>query len=285
MTSREAVQNAETARLLALKRQEDERIANEKKAATDREAAARAAADESARQKAEADAQAAQSARLAAEQSERAAREKAKADAARAQEEVERLKAEQAKLSADEQQRQAELARLQAQQSEQKAQEADRLRAQSEQAQQQLRQQLLEQFNLILETRDTARGLIVNMSDVLFDFNKYTLRPAAREKLAKISGIILSHPGLRLEVDGYTDSVGSEEYNLKLSDHRAEGVRSYLIGEGIAPDNVTSKGFGKDNPVASNDTAAGRQKNRRVEMVVSGDIIGSPIGPSAKQSQ
>jgi outer membrane protein OmpA-like peptidoglycan-associated protein len=158
------------------------------------------------------------------------------------------------------------------------------LRAQAEQQQQQLRQQLLEQFNVILETRDTARGLIVNMSDVLFDFNKYTLRPAAREKLAKISGIILSHPGLRLEVDGYTDSVGSEEYNLKLSDQRAGGVRSYLLGEGIAPDNITAKGFGKDNPVASNDNAAGRQKNRRVEMVVSGDIIGTPIG-TAKQAQ
>jgi outer membrane protein OmpA-like peptidoglycan-associated protein len=284
MTSREAVQNAETARLLSLKRQEDERIAREKQAAADREAAARAAADESARQKALADAQAAQAAQRAAE-------EKASAEAARAQEEVERLKAEQARLSADEQQRQAELARLQAQQSqqkaqeaEQKAQEADRLRAQAEQAQQQLRQQLLEQFNLILETRDTARGLIVNMSDVLFDFNKYTLRPAAREKLAKISGIILSHPGLRLEVDGYTDSIGSEDYNLKLSDQRAGGVRSYLIGEGIAPDNIVSKGFGKDNPVASNDNAAGRQRNRRVEMVVSGDIIGTPIG-TGKQAQ
>jgi outer membrane protein OmpA-like peptidoglycan-associated protein len=285
MTSREAVQNAETARLLALKRQEDERIAREKQAAADREAAARAAADESARQKALADAQAAQSAQQAALSAQRAAEEKAKADAARAQEEVERLKAEQARLSADEQQHQAELARLQAQQSEQKAQEADRLRAQAEQQQQQLRQQLLQQFNVILETRDTARGLIVNMSDVLFDFNKYTLRPAAREKLAKISGIILSHPGLRLEVDGYTDSVGSEDYNLKLSDQRAGGVRDYLLGEGIAPDNVVSKGFGKDNPVASNDTAAGRQKNRRVEMVVSGDIIGTPIGVSVKQPQ
>jgi outer membrane protein OmpA-like peptidoglycan-associated protein len=284
MTSREAVQNAETARLLALKRQEDERIAREKQAAADREAAARAAADESARQKAIADAQAAESARLAAEQARRATQEKAAADAARAQEEVERLKAEQARLSAQEQQQQAQQARLQAQQAEQKAQEADRLRAQAEQAQQQLRQQLLEQFNVILETRDTARGLIVNMSDVLFDFNKYTLRPAAREKLAKISGIILSHPGLRLEVDGYTDSIGSEDYNLKLSDHRAGGVRDYLLGEGIAPDNVTAKGFGKDNPVASNDNAAGRQKNRRVEMVVSGDIIGTPLG-SAKQAQ
>lgn len=278
MTSREAVQNAETSRLLSLKRQEDERIAREKQAAADREAAARAAADESARQKALADAQAAQSAQKAAE-------EKAEAEAARAQEQVERLKAEQARLSADEQQHQAEMARMQAQQAEQRAQEADRLRAQAEQSQQQLRQQLLEQFNVILETRDTARGLIVNMSDVLFDVNKYTLRPAAREKLAKISGIILSHPGLRLEVDGYTDSVGSEDYNLKLSDQRAGGVRDYLLGEGIAPDNVTSRGFGKDNPVASNDTAAGRQKNRRVEMVVSGDIIGTPIGISAKPAQ
>jgi outer membrane protein OmpA-like peptidoglycan-associated protein len=285
MTSREAVQNAETSRLLALKRQEDERIAREKQAGTDREAAARAAADESARQKAIADAQAADSARLAAQSAQKAAEDRAAAVAAKAQEEVQRLKAEQASLSAQEQQQQAEQARLQAQQSEQKAQEADRLRAQAEQAQQQLRQQLLQQFNVILETRDTARGLIVNMSDVLFDFNKYTLRPAAREKLAKISGIILSHPGLRLEVDGYTDSIGSEEYNIKLSDNRASGVRDYLVGQGLAPDNVTAKGFGKDNPVASNDNATGRQKNRRVEMVVSGDIIGTPIGPSAKQSQ
>src|ERR1700733_3028150 len=278
MTSREAVQNAETARLLALKRQEDERIAREKQEAADREAAARAAADESARQKAIADAQAAQSAQRAAE-------DRAAAEAARAQGEVERLKAEQARLSAQEQQQVAERARWEAQQAEQKAQEADRLRAQAELAQQQLRQQLLQQFNVILETRDTARGLIVNMSDVLFDFNKYTLRPAAREKLAKLSGIILSHPGLRLEVDGYTDSIGSEDYNLKLSEQRADGVRSYLLGEGIGPDDISARGFGKDNPVASNDNAAGRQKNRRVEMVVSGDIIGTPIGPSVKQSQ
>ena len=285
MTSREAVQNAETARLLSLKRQEDARIAREKQAAADREAAARAAADEAARQKAIADAQAAESARQAAEEARKAAEDRAAAEAARAQQQAAQLQAEQAKLSAQEQQQLADQARLQAQQAEQKAQEADRLRAQSEQAQQQLRQQLLQQFNLILDTRDTTRGLIVNMSDVLFDFNKYTLRPAAREKLAKISGIILSHPGLVLEVDGYTDSVGSEEYNRKLSEERAGGVRSYLIGEGISPDNVAAKGFGKDNPVASNDNAAGRQKNRRVEMVVSGDIIGTPIGISVKQTQ
>ncbi len=172
MTAREAVQNAETSRLLALKRQEDERIAQEKQAAADREAAARAAADEAARQKAVADAQAADSARLAAEQAQRAAEQRAAAQSARAAEQAQRLQAEQAKLAADEQQRLAEQARLQAREAEQKAQEADRLRAQAEQAQLQLREQLLQQFNLILETRDTARGLIVNMSDVLVRFQQ-----------------------------------------------------------------------------------------------------------------
>jgi outer membrane protein OmpA-like peptidoglycan-associated protein len=287
MTAREAVQTAETARLLAIKRQEDERIAREKQEARDREAAARAQADEASRQTALADARAAEAGRQkaladaqAADAGRRAAEDKAAAEAARAQSEADRLKAEQARAAAAEQARQAEAARLQAQQSEQKAQDADRLRAQAEQAQQQLRQQLLAQFNLILETRDTARGLIVNMSDVLFDFNKYTLRPAAREKLAKISGIILSHPGLRLEVDGYTDSIGSDVYNLKLSEERADSVRSYLTQQGISPDNVAAKGFGKENPVADNTSAAGRQMNRRVELVVSGDIIGTPIGPT-----
>jgi len=285
MTAREAVQTAETARLLSVKRQEEERIALEKKASADREAAARAQADESARQKALADEQARESERRKAiadaqarESAQRAAAERAAADAARAQSEADRLRAEQSRLAALEQQRQAEQARLAAQQADQKAQEADRLRAQAEQAQLQLRQQLLQQFNMILETRDTARGLIVNMSDVLFDFNKYSLRPGAKEKLAKISGIILSHPGLRLEVDGYTDSIGSDSYNMKLSDERADAVRTYLTGQGIASDNVTAKGFGKENPVASNDTAAGRQQNRRVELVVSGEIIGQSIG-------
>ncbi|HEY6390025.1 MAG TPA: OmpA family protein [Bryobacteraceae bacterium] len=290
MTSREAVQTAETARLLSVKRQEEERIAMDKKASADREAAARAQADESARQRSLADEQARESERRKAvadaqarESEQRAAAEKAAADAARLQSEADRLRAEQSRLAALEQQRQAEQARLAAQQSEQKAQEADRLRAQAEQAQLQLRQQLLQQFNMILETRDTARGLIVNMSDVLFDFNKYTLRPGAKEKLAKISGIILSHPGLKLEVDGYTDSIGSDSYNMKLSDERADAVRTYLTAQGIASDNVTAKGFGKENPVASNDTPAGRQQNRRVELVVSGEIIGQTIGVQSRR--
>jgi len=137
-----------------------------------------------------------------------------------------------------------------------------------------LREQIRQQLNTILETRETARGLIVNMSDVLFDFGKYTLRQGTREKLAKVSGILLAHPGLRVEVEGHTDSVGSDEFNQRLSEHRASTVRDYLVAQGVPSDMVTSRGFGKSQPVASNDTSEGRQQNRRVEMVVSGDVIG-----------
>jgi outer membrane protein OmpA-like peptidoglycan-associated protein len=141
-----------------------------------------------------------------------------------------------------------------------------------------LRAQLLTQFNIILQTRDTARGLIVNMSDVLFDTGKFTLRPVAREKLAKVAGIVSGHPGLRLDVEGYTDSVGGDDYNQKLSEDRGGAVRDYLTKEGMASDSVTSKGFGKSQPVASNETASGRQQNRRVELVISGEVIGTVIG-------
>jgi outer membrane protein OmpA-like peptidoglycan-associated protein len=141
-----------------------------------------------------------------------------------------------------------------------------------------LRTQLLSQFNAILQTRDTARGLIVNMSDVLFDTGKYSLRPLAREKLAKVAGIVSGHPGLRLDVEGYTDNVGGDDYNQQLSEQRGGAVGEYLTGQGMAAGSVTSKGFGKTQPVASNDTAEGRQQNRRVELVISGEIIGTEIG-------
>ncbi len=134
------------------------------------------------------------------------------------------------------------------------------------------------QFNAILQTRDTARGLVVNMSDVLFDTGKYSLRPLAREKLAKVAGIVSGHPGLRLDVEGYTDSVGGDDYNQQFSEQRGGAVRDYLTQEGMASGSVTSKGFGKAQPVASNDTAQGRQQNRRVELVISGEIIGTEIG-------
>jgi outer membrane protein OmpA-like peptidoglycan-associated protein len=192
---------------------------------------------------------------------ERAGKEKAEAEAARAaavvQQQAAQAETEKAKLATE---------------------EADRLRQKAEAEKGELRGQLLRQFNLILETRDTARGLIVNMSDVLFDTAKYTLRPGAREKLAKVSGIILGHPGLRLEVEGHTDSIGGDEYNQRLSEQRAASVRDYLVHQGIATNSVTAKGFGKTQPVTSNDTAAGRQQNRRVELIVSGEIIGAEIG-------
>jgi outer membrane protein OmpA-like peptidoglycan-associated protein len=140
-----------------------------------------------------------------------------------------------------------------------------------------LRARLLQQFSLILETRDTARGLVVNMSDVLFDSGKFTLRPLAREKLAKISGIVLAYPSLKLAVEGNTDSVGTEAFNQQLSEHRAEGVRSYLTQQGIPESSTTATGFGKTRPIASNDTSEGRQQNRRVELVVSGEVIGTKI--------
>ena len=125
--------------------------------------------------------------------------------------------------------------------------------------------------------RDTARGLIVNMSDVLFDTARYTLKPGAREKLAKVTGIILGHPGLKIEVEGYTDSVGGDEYNMTLSNNRANAVRDYLVAQGLSPQAITAQGFGKASPVADNGTAAGRQMNRRVQLVVSGEILGTKI--------
>jgi outer membrane protein OmpA-like peptidoglycan-associated protein len=136
-----------------------------------------------------------------------------------------------------------------------------------------LRARLQQELSTVLQTRDSARGLIMNESDVLFEFGQYTLKPEAREKLAKVSGILLSFPGLTLEVDGYTDNVGSDEFNQTLSEKRAGAVRDYLTSEGVPADSITTKGFGKTNPVASNDTPEGRQENRRVELVVSGDSI------------
>jgi outer membrane protein OmpA-like peptidoglycan-associated protein len=153
--------------------------------------------------------------------------------------------------------------------------QADLDRAAAEKAE--LRAQLLSQFNAILQTRDTPRGLVVNVSDVLFDTGKHSLRPLAREKLAKVAGIVSGHPGLRLDVEGHTDSVGGDEYNQRLSEQRGETVRDYLTQEGMAASSVTTRGFGKTQPVASNNTAEGRQQNRRVELVISGEVIGTSI--------
>jgi outer membrane protein OmpA-like peptidoglycan-associated protein len=278
MMARESVQTAEDSRLIALKRIEEERLARERQQAADREAAARAAAEAEAKGRAEAEAakQAADQARLAAE------RMKADAEAAAARAATEREAAEKARQAALEQQ---QALTAEADRARQAAEEANRLRQQAEQERADLRNRLLQQFNLILETRDTARGLIVNMSDVLFDFGKHTLRPGAREKLAKISGIVLAHPGLKLEVEGHTDAVGSDEFNQKLSEARASGVRDYLVGQGLNSANIVARGFGETLPVATNDNATGRQQNRRVELVVSGEIIDTEIGSASRSQQ
>jgi len=275
--AREACVRAEDSRVIALRAERIEAENNERAAALARENAAKAHAEQESQQRAVADA-----ARSQAEL-DRAAAERAKAEALAAAQlaENERASAEQAKREAD-QARQAaiqqqQLLAAEAEKSKALAADAEARRLQAEQAQAELRKQLLQQFNDILQTRDTARGLIVNMSDVLFDVNKYSLKPEAREKLAKVSGIILSHPGLKIAVEGYTDSTGSDEYNMKLSDYRANAVRDYFISEGIAPGNISAQGFGKTNPVADNATAAGRKMNRRVELVVSGEILGAPL--------
>jgi outer membrane protein OmpA-like peptidoglycan-associated protein len=278
--AREAVQMAEDARIITVRKIEEEQLAAERRLGAERQAAAEletaAALSDADRARREAE-----QARLTAlESAERLKQENIRSTAA-AQAEADRLKQESdarllaANTETDRLKQENEAQRIASQA------ELDRVakeKAQAEAERTQLRADLLLQFNAILETRDTARGLIVNMSDVLFDTAKFTLRPLAREKLAKVAGIISGHPGLRLAVEGYTDSVGSDDYNQKLSEHRGESVRDYLTKEGVAGNSVTSQGFGKAEPVASNDTAAGRQKNRRVELVVSGEIIGEQIG-------
>ena len=183
--------------------------------------------------------------------------------------------ANQATSDAQQAQRNAE---ADSQQSRIAAANSDQQLQQAVQDREDLRAKLLQQFNLIFATRDTARGLIVNLSDVLFDSGKATLLPGAREKLAKISGIVLAYPDLRLAIEGNTDSVGTDASNQLLSEQRAESVRSYLAAENIPNSSMTSRGFGKTQPVASNDTAEGRQQNRRVELVVSGEVIGTTVG-------
>ncbi len=251
--AREAAQMAEDARIIAVRKIQEEQAAAERAAAAEREAEARAKAQ-----------QAAEQARLDQQQRAQAEADREAAERAKQEADAARAAALQQQQAA---QAEADRARLETQQA-----EAERQRAESEKAQ--LRERLQQQLNQVLETRETARGLIVNISDVLFDFNKYSLKPAAREKMAKVAGILLAYPGLKIRLEGHTDNIGSEEYNQKLSEKRAESVREYLIQQSVPADSVTAVGLGKTDPVASNDTAAGRQRNRRVEMVVSGSPIG-----------
>jgi outer membrane protein OmpA-like peptidoglycan-associated protein len=297
--ARQAVQTAEDAREIAVKRIETDRRAAELQTMSNAQARSQAQADHATRMKeqAQSDAAMAQANAVTAQANEATARANeatahadaansqavmvanqnasaaaitaANADAANSQAAmVANQNASAAAITAAN--ADADQSRLIAQQSQDNAHKAD-----SEKAA--MRAQLSVQLNKILETRDSARGLIVSMSDVLFDTGKYSLMPGAREKLAKVAGILIAYPGLNIEVGGYTDNVGGDEMNQKLSENRAGAVRDYLVAEGVANNTVTSRGFGNTLPVASNDNSAGRQSNRRVELVVSGEAIGSPV--------
>ena len=264
--SRAATQSAEDARVLSIQKRNDERVAAERQAERDRAQAAQQKAQE-----AQAAAQQAQAQQQAAQQAAELARQQQLA----AQQATEQARAQQQALA-----QQAADARAQ-------ADRAEQARLQTEQQAAQQREKLRQQLSQVLQTRETAQGLVANMPDVLFDFNKSTLKPSAKERLAKVAGIILAYPDLQLKIDGYTDSVGSEQYNQQLSDERAAAVRDYLISQGVSANNVIAQGFGKNDPIASNASPEGRQQNRRVEMLVSGNAIGSSGSsgvPSGTQS-
>jgi outer membrane protein OmpA-like peptidoglycan-associated protein len=304
--AREVVQTAEDARAITVKKIDQERLENERRAAANAQAQTQAEADDATRQKnqaqsdqaraeiaqaqAESDTANAQAATLAAQmatanaqaaktQAEtdaanaQNAKAQAEADVARAQAEAARIQSESDKALADSQaastsalsaaKADADQSRLAAQQA-----EADKVA---------MRTKLTLQLNTILQTRDSARGLIVSMSDVLFDTGKYSLKSGAREKLAKVAGILLAYPGLNIAVGGYTDNVGGDAMNQKLSENRAGSVRDYLVAQGVSTNSVSAQGFGNSSPVATNDNSAGRQQNRRVELVVSGEAIGHPV--------
>ena len=281
--AREVVQTAEDARAITVKKIEQERLENERQAAANAQANTQAEADDATRQKEQA-----QSDQARAEQ----ARAQAESDASRAQAATARAQADAASAQADANQAKSDMeanqassadalsaAQADADQSRLAAQQAQSSVQQAEADKAAMRLRLSEQLNTILQTRDSARGLIVSMSDVLFDTGKYSLKPGAREKLAKVAGILLAYPGLNIEVGGYTDNVGGDQMNQTLSENRAASVRDYLVQQGVSSSAVTAKGFGNSLAVASNDNSAGRQQNRRVELLVSGEAIGNPVNP------
>ena len=228
IAAREAVQRAEDARLIAVQRQDTERVATEEKWNQARLGEAKRKADQAVI--------AAANANTLVQVANQEAREANK---------------------------ETHAANLETQAANQQAQAAVAESAG-------LKTQLMTQLNTVLATRASARGLIVNMSGMLFQSGKATLEPAAREKLAKIAGILSTHKGLKIEAEGFTDNTGGDVLNQRLSEQRAAASRDYLVSQGVAPDAIVSRGFGKQNPIASNDTAQGRQENRRVELVVTG---------------
>jgi outer membrane protein OmpA-like peptidoglycan-associated protein len=286
--AKEATETAEEARLMAVKQKaEDEAQA----AAAAREAKARADAEAESKRRADAEKATAQA------EAARAEAEKAKAEALKMKQEAEAAAQEAARQKAAAEKATAEAvaqqqvlaaetdkARQAAAQSDTLRQQAEKEKQQAEYEKQELRARLLQQLNSILVTRDSARGLVANMSDVLFRSGSVELLPGARERLAKVSGIVLAYPGLHVAVEGHTDSIGTDDYNQQLSEHRASSVRDYLVQQGIASGAIEARGFGKTEPIASNDSPEGRQQNRRVELVLSGDAIGATADGAPNQT-
>lgn len=245
--AREAVQMAEDARLITLRQKQEESLAAERRASAEREAQA-----------------------------------EAEKEAAQARQQAEERKRMEAQLAAAQEAQKRAEAELRERESAQRAKQSQEAAERAEREKHALRAKLLAQFNRVLPTRDTPRGLVVNMGDVLFDTGKAELRSPAREALARLSGIVLNYPQLRLDIEGHTDSTGSDELNQRLSEQRAEAVQQYLANQGLEAGQLSAKGLGKSMPVADNATAAGRQKNRRVEIIVSGEVIGTQIGSTDK---
>jgi outer membrane protein OmpA-like peptidoglycan-associated protein len=314
--AREVVQTAEDARAITVKKIDEQRQANERQAAANAQAQTQAEADDATRQKQQAqsdqaraeiakaqaesdtaNAQAATREAQAATANAEAAKTQAGLNAANAQADKQQADSDAATARANAADSQADSDKARADMADSQAAsaaavsaaqaDADRSRAAAQQAQLKtdqaetdklaMRAKLSEQLNAVLQTRDSARGLIVSMSDVLFESGKYSLKSGAREKLAKVAGILLAYPGLNIAVGGYTDNVGGDTMNQKLSENRAGSVRDYLVQEGVSANSVTAQGYGNSSPVATNNNAAGRQQNRRVELVVSGEAIGHPV--------
>ena len=307
--ARQVVETAEDARAITVKKIDQERLDNERQAAANAQAHTQAEADDATRQKnqaqsdqiraenakaqAESDTANAQAATLAAQTATanaQAAKTQAEIDAAKAQADKQQAESDSATARADAAKAQADSDKARSDMADNQATSAaalaaaqadterSRLAAQeAETDKMAMRSRLSEQLNAVLQTRDSARGLIVSMSDVLFDTGKYSLKSGAREKLAKVAGILLAYPGLNIAVGGYTDNVGGDAMNQKLSENRAGSVRDYLVNEGVSANAVTAQGYGNSSPVASNSNAAGRHQNRRVELLVSGEAIGHPV--------
>jgi outer membrane protein OmpA-like peptidoglycan-associated protein len=277
--ARNVTQLAEDARIITLRKRQEEDLAAERRLDEQKVAAAKSDAEREASQRALAETE-----RRQALEREREAREQAEQEARlRQRAETQQALLAQARADAETMLASARVDKAKAEADAKAARDAAAgLEARNEKTEQErlaLRIQLREQLNKVLQTQDSARGLIVNMSDVLFDFGLYSLKPGAREKLAKISGILLAHPELTVQVEGHTDSIGSEDFNQTLSEHRAGAVRDFLVDQGVIRDSVTAKGFGKTKPVATNDTAEGRQRNRRVELIVAGESIQTSSAP------